>query len=209
VSSKKDLALMQIFNLISLQDITPNQFYLLYCMRENVQSMGINLHQELRALEVTGFITKLPQGPTDYAFNEKADLLLSEVESYFKVQKKKTSTAIMGADFTEKLVQYNELFPKMKLPSGKLARAAERNLETNFKWFFENYKYSWDIILKATATYVDEYERRNWNFMRTSMYFIKKQEKDHSITSDLADYCAMIQSGGSVDTPNHFSDKVV
>lgn len=203
---------MQIFNLISLQDITPNQFYLLYCMRENVQSIGINLHQELRALEVAGFITKYSlsvQESTEYRISEPGNALLSEVESYFKVQKKKTSTAIMGADFTEKLAQYNELFPKMKLPSGKLARAAERNLETNFKWFFENYKYSWDIILKATATYVDEYERRNWNFMRTSMYFIKKQEKDHSITSDLADYCAMIQSGGSVETPNHFSDKVV
>ncbi len=198
---------MQMFNLISIQNLTPNQFYLLYCIRENVQSIGINLHQELRGLTVGGFIHQ--NEAEVITISEKGNLLLSEVESYFKLQKKKTSTAIMGADFTEKLLQYNELFPKMKLPSGKLARAAERNLETNFKWFFENYKYSWDIILKATAAYVDEYERRNWNFMRTSMYFIKKQEKDHSITSDLADYCAMIQSGGSVDTPNHFSDKVV
>lgn len=199
--------MMQMFNLISIQNLTPNQFYLLYCIRENVQSIGINLHQELRGLTVGGFIHQ--NEAEVITISEKGNLLLSEVESYFKLQKKKTSTAIMGADFTEKLLQYNELFPKMKLPSGKLARAAERNLETNFKWFFENYKYSWDIILKATAAYVDEYERRNWNFMRTSMYFIKKQEKDHSITSDLADYCAMIQSGGSVDTPNHFSDKVV
>lgn len=205
--SKKDLGMMQMFNLISIQNLTPNQFYLLYCIRENVQSIGINLHQELRGLTVGGFIHQ--NEAEVITISEKGNLLLSEVESYFKLQKKKTSTAIMGADFTEKLLQYNELFPKMKLPSGKLARAAERNLETNFKWFFENYKYSWDIILKATAAYVDEYERRNWNFMRTSMYFIKKQEKDHSITSDLADYCAMIQSGGSVDTPNHFSDKVV
>jgi len=179
----------------------------LYCIRENVQSIGLNLHQELRALLNDGFIH---QDQTEkITITEKGFLLLSEVESYFKVQKKKTSTAVLGPDFTEKLLQYNEMFPKIKLPSGKLARAAERNLETNFKWFFENYKYSWEIVLKATAAYVDEYERRNWNFMRTSMYFIKKQEKDHSITSDLADYCAMIQSGGSVDTPNHFSDKVV
>jgi predicted transcriptional regulator len=198
---------MQIFNLISIQNLTPNQFYLLYCIRENVQSIGLNLHQELRALLNDGFIH---QDQTEkITITEKGFLLLSEVESYFKVQKKKTSTAVLGPDFTEKLLQYNEMFPKIKLPSGKLARAAERNLETNFKWFFENYKYSWEIVLKATAAYVDEYERRNWNFMRTSMYFIKKQEKDHSITSDLADYCAMIQSGGSVDTPNHFSDKVV
>ena len=198
---------MQIFNLISIQNLTPNQFYLLYCIRENVQSIGLNLHQELRALLNDGFIHQ--DQAEKITITEKGFLLLSEVESYFKVQKKKTSTAVLGPDFTEKLLQYNEMFPKIKLPSGKLARAAERNLETNFKWFFENYKYSWEIVLKATAAYVDEYERRNWNFMRTSMYFIKKQEKDHSITSDLADYCAMIQSGGSVDAPNHFSDKVV
>lgn len=198
---------MQIFNLISIQNLTPNQFYLLYCIRENVQSIGLNLHQELRVLNIGGFIHQ--DQAQNITISEKGHLLLSEVESYFKVQKKKTSTAIMGSDFAQKLVEYNELFPKMKLPSGKLARAAVRNLETNFKWFFENHQYSWEIILKATAAYVDEFERKNWNYMRTSMYFIKKQDTDKSINSELADYCAMIESGGRVEPENHFSDKVV
>lgn len=101
------------------------------------------------------------------------------------------------------------LFPKGKLPSGKQARADRRNLKANFIWFFKNYKYDWDIILKATALYVDEYERKNYLYMRTSQYFISKMNPDKSRESELANYCAQIISGDYQDDTNHFSEKVV
>ena len=41
------------------------------------------------------------------------------------------------------------------------------------------------------------------------MYFIKKQEQDKTITSDLADYCAMIESGGDLNTEHYFTTKAV
>lgn len=198
---------MQMFNLISLQNLTPNSFYLLYCLRESVQTPNINLHLELKNLVDGKFIVSLPS-PKTFSITTKGEELISEVESYFKVQKKKTTVAIMGTDFTENLIKYNELFPKLKLPSGKLARAAVKNLETNFRWFFENHDYPWNIIFKATALYVDEYGNKGWKFMRTSMYFIKKQESDKSITSDLADYCEMIITGGEIEPINYFTDKV-
>lgn len=200
---------MQVFNLISQQNMSPNQFYLLYSIREGISTIGINLHQDLRGLVSEGFVMDKDADDIKIIITDKGHAILAEVESYFKVKSKKTASAVMGTGFTEKLIQYNELFPKMKLPSGKLARASERNLETNFKWFFENNKYSWEIILKATAIYVDEYERKNWLYMRNALYFIKKSEKDHSITSDLADYCAMIEAGGQIEPVNHFKDKVI
>jgi len=194
---------MQFYELTNLYKITPNQFYLLYSLREGVQTAYINIHAELRILIASELVMN------DHNITQKGHDLISEVESYFKIQKKKTSTTIMGDGFIENLAKYNLLFPKIKLPSGKLARASETNLETNFKWFFEKHKYSWDTIFKATAAYVDEYERKSWNYMRTSMYFIKKQESDKSITSDLADHCAMIESGGTIEEPNYFKVKVI
>jgi hypothetical protein len=66
-------------------------------------------------------------------------------------------------------------------------------------------------VIKATALYLDEYEAKNWAYMRTSQYFIRKVDSDKSITSDLANYCGIIEGGGNPDedNKNHFPDKVV
>ena len=56
--------------------------------------------------------------------------------------------------------------------------------------------------------YLDEYESRNWSYMRTSQYFIRKQNQDRTFDSDLANYCDMFING--LDTEDqHFKQKVV
>jgi hypothetical protein len=164
----------------------------------------INLHQELRIVkEKELWITE------DNKLTPKALTLIDQLENFFKVQKKKTSAQLMGGEFGENLTRYLELFPNIKLPSGKMARSDRRNLETNFRWFFENYQYGWEILLKATEIYVNEYQRKNWLYMRTSQYFIKKQEQDKSIMSELANYCAIVQSGATDVSDHTFTEKVV
>lgn len=196
---------MEYFHLIVKQKLTPNQFYLLYSMQENVGSLHINIEQEIRALKADDWITE------DLKLQPKAVTLIQQVEGFFKVQKKKTSTQLLGDDFNVNIGKYQQLFPKKKLPSGKAARSAQSNVETNFRWFFEHNKFSWDTILKATAMYVDEYERKNpaFIYMRTSAYFIRKTELDKSIVSDLANYCENVESGEAPEKDTHFSDKVV
>jgi len=115
----------------------------------------------------------------------------------------------MGPDHMKKVEEYRLLFPDLKLPSGKYARDAAKNLEVNFKWFFKNHEYDWNTIMKATKKYIEEYSMKNYDYMRTSKYFIKKSEKDGSVTSDLANYCEMIISGGGDTEEFHFSEKVV
>jgi hypothetical protein len=196
-----------MFNLITNQGITPNQFYMLSNMNEGVSTLHINPHQELRSLEANNWIKK---NGTSWDIQPKGMTLIQQVSGYFKTQKKKTSTQLMGGDFTTKMEQYQLLFPKIRLPSGKAARSAISNVEPNFRWFFEKHNYSWEIVLKATAYYVDEYEAKNYLFMRTSAYFIKKTEQDKSIVSDLAEYCSIVESGEDLTDGNtHFSDKVV
>lgn len=191
-----------MFNLILKKQLTPNQFYLLYCIRENVSALHINMHQELRALEGEKWIENQQLTP-------KAHTLLQQVESFFHVQKKKTNNQIMGKDYSENISEYLLLFPKVKLPSGKAARSDKKNVETAFKWFFENHQYSWETILKATAMYVDDYEKRNYMYMQTSQYFVRKQLADKTWGSELANWCAVVESGDMSDNDNHFSEKVV
>ena len=133
---------------------------------------------------------------------------MEEIEGYFKKSKKKTSKDLMGDSFLDNIKVYNEIFPNKKLSSGKYARVNPKTLENAFRWFFEIYDYSWDVILQATNKYVDDYEIRRFEYMRTSQYFVRKQNIDKTWDSDLATYCDIILSGSEEDT-NYFKENVV
>ena len=97
--------------------------------------------------------------------------------------------------------------PHQKFSGGKYARANVKNLEGAFRWFFENFDYSWETIYKATKKYVQDYELQNFNYMRTSQYFVRKQTVDKTWESDLANYCEMINSESYKETV-YFKDEV-
>ena len=104
--------------------------------------------------------------------------------------------------------KYREIFPAKKLPSGKPARVNVRTLENSFRWFFENYDASWDEVIDATKMYVNEYRDNNYLYMKTSQYFVSKQDKNKVRTSDLMDYIEMLRDGVEPDD-KHFKEKVV
>lgn len=195
--------MMEMFNRIVEKSLTPNQFYLLYCMRENVASLNINMHLELRMLEQDGWINDKQD------LQPKAQSLLAKVESFFKIQKKKTSSQLLGKDFVDNMTKYNELFPKIKGGSGKYIRSSIKNVETNFRWFFNEHAYSWETVLAATDKYIEEQERDNYKYIRTSKYFIRKQDASRMNNSDLADYCERIEQGDDTQEPKIFTEKVV
>lgn len=205
MSSKTLLKQMEIFDKITQHRLSPNQYYVLCSMRDSVSPLITNLHLELRALRSQGWITE--EEPPK--LTKESLILIEQIEKFFVVGKKKTNIQIMGVDFKEKLKEYNELFPNIRLPSGSAARSAVRNLEERFRWFFESNDYKWETIIQATKVYVSEYQSKNWKFMRNSHYFIKKQEKDGTTVSDLANYCAIIESGGEIDSTPSFEQKVV
>ena len=133
---------------------------------------------------------------------------MAHLDNYFLKAKKKTNLQLMGKDFNEKIKQYREIFPAKKLPSGKPARQNVKALTDSFRWFFENYDYTWDDVIKATKMYVNEYRDAEYLYMVTSQYFVSKQDKHRVKVSLLADYCDLIKEG--VDTiEDHFKEKVV
>ena len=185
--------------------ITPNQLLLLYALDNSLSIPMINPHLEIRGLINSGYIDQVG---TRYTINANGKRLMSKYNNYFVKAKKKTSIQLMGKNYTVAVQNYREMFPKKKLPSGKPARVNEKTLIDCFRWFFENYDYTWDEIYEATRKYLNEYEDNNYMYMKTSQYFIVKTLPNKNKSSDLADYCDMIREGTDDDT-NHFKEKVV
>lgn len=193
----------EIFNILIQNKISPNQHYMLYCLRNKIQPTGINPYAEGRDLKFKGYVND------KWELQSKSIELLDKIDEFFSVKKEQTSKVIAGNDFKENIIKYLDLFPKRKLPSGKLARSDKKNIENNFRWFFKTFDYDWDIVLKATAHYVDEYEKKNYLYMQTSQYFISKTQPDKTKISELANYCSMLIDGVDMDDDDHFKEKVV
>lgn len=192
----------KIYQQLSQAGITPNQHYVLWCIRAGISPSMVNITMEMRAMGQEWL-----DGTT---LTGKALSLLMETDENFKDKKAKNDKELLGDFYEKKIEEYRLMFPEIRLPTGKYAREASKNLEVNFRWFFKIHNYDWDTVFKATQKYLDEYREKNWEFMRTSKYFIKKQEKNGDTTSDLANYCQMIVSGeGDKDANNFpFEEKV-
>lgn len=184
--------------LIQKSKLTPNQLYLLYCLYVDETPLQINVAAELRALKLAKYVSD------DGKITEKGVEIAQKIPVSKKVVKK--------PDFviTDEMVNdYLALFPKGKLPSGKLARSDKKNIKINLEWFFKTYSYSWENVIQATSVYVDEYEKKNYLYMKTSQYFISKSNPDRTRESELANYCASLANGDYHNNDNHFSEKVV
>ena len=195
----------EIFNKIIKEGLTPNALYILYAYKSNViPSKLVNSSIEVARLNSEEWLINNKLSP-------KGAQLIQELDTYFKVSKKKTSTQVMGDDFLTKIDDYLEIFPKFKLPSGKYARSDKKNLENNFRWFFESHSYDWDTVINATKMYVDEYERQGYKYMRTSQYFIRKlSPAEKTFESELANYCEVYMNGDTdYNNDSHFKEKVV
>jgi len=115
------------------------------------------MYTELRGLKVAGYVS------ADGKMTDKG------IETAQKLPVSKKTVRKSSVTITDDYItQYLDLFPKGKLPSGKLARSDRKNIKTNFEWFFKTYDYSWDVVIRATALYVDEYEKKNYMYMKTS-----------------------------------------
>ena len=179
----------EIFNKLIKEELTPNSFYVLYSICNKIKPYKyVNSSLEVTKLKQEGWLEE------DLSLSSKSIIFITEIDGFFKKAKKKTTKDLLGNNFTDNIQKYVEIFPNRKLSSGKYARVNPKNLENSFRWFFENYDYDWDMIFKATKKYIYDYNLKNYEYMRTSQYFIRKQNTDKTYDSELADYCNMIDN---------------
>lgn len=119
--------------------------------------------------------------------------IINEVDKLF-VAKKRIDPRASEPNFTKYLTKFNSVFPSGKLPSQSVARTTLPMLKKKFERFFKLYNYDWSTILKATMLYVNEYEAKNYEKMRTSGHFVIKTVAGETYC-DLAEYCEKIIEG--------------
>jgi predicted transcriptional regulator len=192
---------------ILVDKLTPNQLLLLYSIDNSTSIETINPHLEIRGL-VKEKLVDYKEGESVEITN-KGKEIISKYNGYFTKAKKKTNIHLMGKEYTEMVEEYRELFPAGKLPHGKPARVNVKTLINNFRWFFENYDYTWDEVIQATRRYINEYVQKEYLYMQTSQYFISKADQSKVKQSQLADYCDMIRDGVEEEDNDHFSENVV
>jgi hypothetical protein len=120
-----------------------------------------------------------------------------EIWTFFEPHLKKKESAPKREIPEDKLIDFNEMFPKLKAGSGKMMRCNLRELEKAFQYFFKEYgeAYDWDTILSAANVYINEQERDSFKYARTAKYFVIKFKQPGMPESMLAEYCVQILEG--------------
>lgn len=177
------------FKRIKRKNLTVPEYTLLHKLYHKPSLSAIAINIILNKYKgIHGYIN------TDCTLNEKGVKLIENMEVIFKPQKQLNAIDVLGDDCDERIKEYINIFPSGKLPTGKYARGNKKEIQENFKWFFQEYHYDWDVIIGATEMYVEEYRRKNYEYMRTAMYFIRKL-REGLFESDLATYCDAYLTG--------------
>jgi hypothetical protein len=175
-----------LFTKLKKKKLTVVQYQALYNLKsmKPQDELSERLKEKIRMLVPSIYINL-----GSCTLSDKGEKLIKEIEMLFKPLKKLLNIDLLGTDFKERIQEFIEIFPTHKLPSNKYARGNAKNIEVNFMWFFQEYPdFTWDTILEATEKYVEEFRLKNYEYMRTAMYFIKKL-KDGTPESELANYC--------------------
>lgn len=192
-----------LFNVLKKKKLTVTQYRILYKLHAKPKNLSELAKQQIRS-----------QIPSVYinlgacTLSDKGENLIKEIDMLFKPLKKLKAIDLLGENYSERIDTFIEIFPTQKLPSGKYARGNKKNIENNLVWFFTEFDYEWDTVIKATEFYVNEYHRKNFLYMRTAMYFIKKLV-DGTPQSELANYCDRILSDDDYTEERHHKTRVV
>ena len=175
----------RIYELIDEYKITPNALYALQRIVDKDIPVNhlINFHVENNLLRSAGLIE-------DFKLTPKGSELLNAL-----LPKKLKKQKPVFTEWKDKIEEYNNLFPKLRKEGTKVGfRSNPKELLDKFVWFFEQYpEYDWDKVLEATKMYVESFEG-DYTYMQLSKYFLKKEDKNRAVTSNLATMCYGIEN---------------
>jgi hypothetical protein len=191
-----------LFNHLVTTKVTPNGLYVLHATYNNYSHTNyVNFRHEQHRLQLYGFL-KFDE-KKGYLITPSGLHLIRECEKIVgKITNEKSKPKIPFTEWEENIVKYNELFPTgKKQGSSVYFRTSPKELFSRFKWFFLEYpEYSWDDVIFATKKYIEHHnESDDYTYMQTSKYFIKKDDKNKSTTSNLATLCYNIANGDTND----------
>jgi len=166
------------------QDIMLHEYFLLYLVYTKDKELG-NILKTLSedyldkvssGLEYRLYIKRTCINPEGWIFRKKTLDMFNGLNSVSSVD-----------TLAERI---RDLFPKGLKSGGYLVKSSLKDIKDKLKKFQKDYKYSDEVIIKGTKTYITEMQKNGYAYMMLAKYFILKQDKG----STLADYCEMVEN---------------
>lgn len=182
---------LNYFNQLKKKGLTPNQHYLLYCCKHNIQAniLDVNLiRTDVSLLKAAGFLKE------DYYPTEKGEEVLLSFDPIFKKTKLKFDEDVMGDDYLSNIAKYRNYFPNSKKSS-----TAEIKIKIS-TFFVQNPSITWDVIFKAVELYFSE--SREEKYIMKASNFIMVQRGGVNVYT-LLEYCERISNGEEADEKNN------
>lgn len=185
-----------LFQKLRTKNITPNGYYLLYCMINNhFIDLPIAYKTEMSRLQLQGLL--------DDQFNltGEAKVFMDECAKIELDKPKKVNVSI-DDKFRENAEKYRMLFPPTK-ESIKAVRSSINDILPRMTWFFKMYPhFSWEHVLNGTAKYITSLGG-DYRYCMTAAYFIKKDDLNKNTLSRLASFCeAELDEDEHVENPS-------
>lgn len=173
-----DTLLTQYFILMSLKN--KRELFLNILDDEKTSKRFIIQYFELVRL---GLIDELLVGnQTSFVLTDKGESLVDLLE------KLSTPKVLQKENVEDWFSEWFDLFPKGIKTGGKLVRSDEKGCLKKMQKFIKDYPFDKNTILKATKEYLNEFEIKNWEFVKSATYFIHKMGEG----SELAGRCELI-----------------
>jgi hypothetical protein len=175
---------MEIINIpiqtLKKEGLTPNEYSILYLIR--LRQDGIfryllndeNFSQDVHNLIQMGYLVSIGEG-------DMSSRTLAIHPSHVKLFSNPQS------DIKDWIDEYRELFPKGINSSGYAYRGSKQGCLAKMVKFIKQTEYEKDIILKATAEYVANKKKDNYEYMMLADNFIYKNN-----ASTLESYCELV-----------------
>ena len=182
---------LNYFNLLKKRGLTPNQHYLLFCCKHNIQANLLDvtiIRTDASLLKAAGFLKD------DYSLTEKGEETLLSFEPIFKKVKLKFDEDVMGDDYLTNLAKYRDYFPNSK-------KSSTTEIKTKISAFFiQNPSITWDTIFKAVELYFSE-DREEKYIMKASNFIMVQRGGVNVYT--LLEYCERINNGEEANEKNN------
>jgi hypothetical protein len=153
--------LTEILNQINESGLSPNQFFLLYAIKNRLELKNIDTEKEKAYLEDKGYLTD--------------ELVLNDIFEYQREEE----------EFNKKATAFQLIFPLAIIPTSRIpARAKKSQVRDKLKAFLKLYKYDWDVIYAAAEQYVDRYKADDYRWMQTASTFILDKNGDSALATE-------------------------
>lgn len=179
----------QMWSTLIKWNVSPNEVYFIECCKYKIKPTSIITEEtEYQSCIEKNLIS------SERELTPLGEVVFKEFNTILIKTKKTITKEVLGEDFMKNVTEYREMWPSKRLPHGELGRQSTEELKTKFVWFFKTYpQYDWDTVLDAAFYYAAICKRRNYQYMTTSSYFIKKTNPTtKETTSKLADHCEEI-----------------